>query len=629
MSNWTELIDGVNFGEGPRWHDGELWYSDFYQHSVYRVSESGERTTVVEIDDRPSGLGWMPNGDLLMVAMTSKRLLRFDGTTVTTHADLSEYAPGNCNDMVLDDKGNAYVGHFGFDLEAGADYAPASIVLVRADGSTQVAAEAMAFPNGSVITPDGTTLIVGQSFGGDYIAFDIEPDATLTNRRQWADIPGTAPDGCTLDAGGGICIDRTDPVNELRSSDGNQDWLLAVPFAFAVTDDGFVGVSQGVDQPLPLVVVRSDDGVAWEPVEDGRLDEWPAIPESAGPTGFAVGDDTVHLVRAWAEAGETDEDDERGDVAELNVSTARFDLETQEWTLDTQLDVVELDVSGRSVNTVDVAWSPAGLLVDVSVISNPFGQLISERDPDQAEVCAAFGAADNSVRLRRCGSTEIEQIELPQPAANLRSRATVVIFAPLGDSFTVVRDPSYNSIGDNAPYMFDGGVGLTMQSASSSDDPTGETVDGIEWSNTWGPISRVFTAAARGDERIALDAPTVSRLTPADPIRGLWYSELSAPGDRLHVVVDGETWDEIAGDYAMTPEELTEANPAIELPVTPGVEVTIPDMDTSERNWRSIDLQSAFGSTDISDVRFRTVAAGEAGFVVVATTTPQWQPARS
>lgn len=426
--------------------------------------------------------------------------------------------------------------------------------------------------------------------------------------------------------GVGTSIDRTDPVNELRSSDGNQDWLLAVPFAFAVTDDGFVGVSQGVDQPLPLVVVRSDDGVAWEPVEDGRLDEWPAIPESAGPTGFTVGDDTVHLVRAWAEAGETDEDDERGDVAQLNVSTARFDLETQEWTLDTQLDVVELDVPGRSVNTVDVAWSPGGLLVDVSVISNPFGQLISERDADQAEVCAAFGAADNSVRLRRCGSTEIEQIELPQPAANLRSRASVVIFAPLSDSFTVVRDPSYDSIGDNAPYMFDGGVGLTMQSASSSDDPTGETVDGIEWTNTWGPISRVFTAAARGDERIAVDAPTVSRLTPADPIRGLWYSATSAPGDRVHVVVDAETWEEIAGNYAMTPEALTEANPAIELPVTTGVEVTIPDMDPSERNWRSIDLQSAFGSTDMSDMRFRTVAAGDAGFVVVATTTPQWQP---
>lgn len=222
MSSWTELIGGVNFGEGPRWHDGELWYSDFYQHSVYRVNASGDRTTVVEIDDRPSGLGWMPNGDLLMVAMTSKRLLRFDGTNVTTHADLSEYAPGNCNDMVVDAAGNAYVGHFGFDLEAGASFAPATIVLVRADGSTEVAADGMRFPNGSIITADGSTLIVGQSFGGDYVAFDIQADATLTNQRQWADIPGTAPDGCTLDAGGGIWFSDAIGTQVVRVLEGGE-----------------------------------------------------------------------------------------------------------------------------------------------------------------------------------------------------------------------------------------------------------------------------------------------------------------------------------------------------------------------------------------------------------------------
>jgi len=204
MDDWTQLIDGVNFGEGPRWHDGELWYSDFFQHSVYRVSPEGVRTKVLEIEDQPSGLGWMPNGDLLLVAMASKRLLRYDGSTVTTHAELDEYAPAKCNDMVVDANGNAYVGHFGFDLEARAKFTPASVLLVRPDGSVEVAAPDMAFPNGSVITPDGSTLIVGQSFGGDYIAFDINDDATLSNRRQWAAIEGTAPDGCSLDADGGI-----------------------------------------------------------------------------------------------------------------------------------------------------------------------------------------------------------------------------------------------------------------------------------------------------------------------------------------------------------------------------------------------------------------------------------------
>ncbi len=219
---WTELVGGLDFGEGPRWHDGELWYSDFYQQRVYRVAADGTRETVIEIDDRPSGLGWMPNGDLLMVAMTSKRLLRFDGSDVTIHAELRDFAPGNCNDMVVDANGNAYVGHFGFDLEAGDDFAPATVLLVRPDGTVSVAAENMAFPNGSVITPDGQTLIVGQSFGGDYVAFDIAADATLSNRRQWADIPGTAPDGCTLDAGGGIWFSDARGSQVVRVLEGGE-----------------------------------------------------------------------------------------------------------------------------------------------------------------------------------------------------------------------------------------------------------------------------------------------------------------------------------------------------------------------------------------------------------------------
>jgi len=219
---WKQLVDGIDFGEGPRWHDGRLWYSDFYQQSVYAVTESGERETMVEIDDRPSGLGWMPNGDLLMVAMTSKRLLRYDGSTITTHAELGEFAPGNVNDMVLDAAGNAYVGHFGFDLEAGDEYRPTTLLLVRADGAVEVAAEDMAFPNGSVITPDASTLIVGQSFGGDYAAFDIGSDATLSNRRQWADIAGTAPDGCTLDAEGAIWFSDARGTQVVRVREGGE-----------------------------------------------------------------------------------------------------------------------------------------------------------------------------------------------------------------------------------------------------------------------------------------------------------------------------------------------------------------------------------------------------------------------
>jgi sugar lactone lactonase YvrE len=199
------LVDGVDFGEGPRWHDGRLWYSDFHQHAIYSVSLEGERTVMFgDLDDRPSGLGWMPDGSLLAVAMTSRRVWREVGGSLVEHADLTGIATGHCNDMVVDGAGNAYVGNFGFDFEGGGRFATADLALVRPDGSVEVAAAAMAFPNGSVITPDGATLIVGESFGADYVAFDIASDATLSNRRVWASVPGMAPDGCALAADGAI-----------------------------------------------------------------------------------------------------------------------------------------------------------------------------------------------------------------------------------------------------------------------------------------------------------------------------------------------------------------------------------------------------------------------------------------
>jgi sugar lactone lactonase YvrE len=206
MSDWTLLVDGIDFAEGPRWHDGALWYSDFYQRTIARVTPDGERTVVYSgLDDQPSGLGWLPDGRLLVVFMTTRRVMRDDGDgALVEHADLSAVAAWHCNDMVVAADGTAYVGNFGFDLAAGATFATADLALVRPDGTVEVAAPAMAFPNGSVITPDGSTLIVGQSFGGYYVAFTIGDDGSLTDRRQWADIPGTAPDGCALDAAGGI-----------------------------------------------------------------------------------------------------------------------------------------------------------------------------------------------------------------------------------------------------------------------------------------------------------------------------------------------------------------------------------------------------------------------------------------
>ncbi|MEY2590077.1 MAG: hypothetical protein QOJ67_2061, partial [Acidimicrobiaceae bacterium] len=205
MTELDRLIDGLDFGEGPRWHDGRLWYSDFYQRGIFAVSLDGRREAIHEnLADRPSGLGWLPDGSLLVVSMTERKVLRDDGGVLVEHADLSSLASGHCNDMVVDSQGNAYVGNFGFDFEAGERPITTDLLLVRPDGAVSIAASDLRFPNGTVITPDGSTLIVGESFGEGYEAFTINADATLGNRRRWADTPGASPDGCTLDAEGAI-----------------------------------------------------------------------------------------------------------------------------------------------------------------------------------------------------------------------------------------------------------------------------------------------------------------------------------------------------------------------------------------------------------------------------------------
>jgi sugar lactone lactonase YvrE len=217
------LITGLDFGEGPRWHDGRLWYSDFYQRRVSAVTVDGERETMLELDDYPSGLGWLPDGRLLVVSMRKKQVLRVeqDGSIVR-HADLSDIATGRCNDMVVASDGNAYVGNFGFEVFERGKRQYAVLALVRPDGTVEAAAAGLSFPNGSVITPDGRTLIVGESMGGCYAAFDIRPDATLDNRRTWARVDGTTPDGCTLDAEGAIWFANATGTDVSRVREGGE-----------------------------------------------------------------------------------------------------------------------------------------------------------------------------------------------------------------------------------------------------------------------------------------------------------------------------------------------------------------------------------------------------------------------
>jgi len=210
------LAEGLYFGEGPRWRNDRLWFSDFYDHAVRSLDASGAVRTELEIDDQPSGLGWLPDGRLLVVAMHRRRVLRVDPDGVKVHADLSQVAAHHTNDMVVDSAGRAYVGNFGFPLDAElkargvesviADHPTTNLARVDPDGRVHVAAADMHFPNGSVITADGRTMIVAETLAMRLTAFDIGADGTLTNRRVWAELGMRAPDGICLDAKGHVWI---------------------------------------------------------------------------------------------------------------------------------------------------------------------------------------------------------------------------------------------------------------------------------------------------------------------------------------------------------------------------------------------------------------------------------------
>ena len=204
------VLTGLAFGEGPRWRDGYLWFSDFYRHGIFRIDEAGTEELVLEVAAQPSGLGWLPTGDLLFVSMLDRSLKRMDaGGQVSVHADLSHIAGGPCNDMVVASDGTAYVGNFGSD--AGEEFSQATLAIVAADGTARSGPDGLDFPNGTVINPEGNRLVIAESYGRRLLSFDIEDDGSLTGRQLFADLGARVPDGICLDAEGGIWVG--DPTN--------------------------------------------------------------------------------------------------------------------------------------------------------------------------------------------------------------------------------------------------------------------------------------------------------------------------------------------------------------------------------------------------------------------------------
>ncbi|MEI8029926.1 MAG: SMP-30/gluconolactonase/LRE family protein [Comamonadaceae bacterium] len=218
----TPFLSQLAFPESPRWHDGALWFSDFHTHRVQRVDMAGRCETVVTVPGQPSGLGWLPDGRLLIVSMTDRRLLRLDGQALTEVADLSSLAPFHCNDMVVDARGRAYIGNFGFDFAAKQTPRTTHLILVQPDGQARVVADDLHFPNGAVITPDGRTLIIGESYASSLTAFDIADDGSLSGRRVWATLNNATPDGISLDAEGAIWLASPTSREVLRVRQGGE-----------------------------------------------------------------------------------------------------------------------------------------------------------------------------------------------------------------------------------------------------------------------------------------------------------------------------------------------------------------------------------------------------------------------
>lgn len=265
----TTVLAGLTFPEGPRWHGGKLWFSDFYSHRVIALSPEGWAETMAHVPQQPSGLGWTPAGDLLVVSMLDRKLMRVEHEKLVEVADLSGLASGPCNDMVVDGVGRAYVGNFGFDRHKGEAERAARLIRVDPDGSVHVAAEDLMFPNGAVITPDGRSLIIGETIGQRLTAFAIAADGGLSGRRVFADVENCFPDGICLDAEGAVWVADPRGHRVVRIIEGR-----GIVQTIALPDDrhAYACMLGGDDRLTLYVCTSTGSGPVMAEKRDGRIE---------------------------------------------------------------------------------------------------------------------------------------------------------------------------------------------------------------------------------------------------------------------------------------------------------------------------------------------------------------------
>ncbi len=202
MSELRTLMTGIGLGESPRWHEGRLWFSDWVAEEVIALDLEENSEVITEVHSLPFSIDWLPNGPMLITSGQELIRMEPDGSLVT-HVDLSSLSEHDWNEIVVDGRGNAYLNNIEFDLMAGEEFRPGIVALVTPEGSARQVADGVAFPNGMAVTPDGSTLIIAESYATKLTAFDIEAEGDLTHRRVWAELDGP-PDGICIDAEGAV-----------------------------------------------------------------------------------------------------------------------------------------------------------------------------------------------------------------------------------------------------------------------------------------------------------------------------------------------------------------------------------------------------------------------------------------